>query len=79
MLFAFPVFHKIVVKVQVQSTYKVRLMKPLLGTPQKTVEYLLEAPGGHIVVTVGPVGKRLNHETWDESIFENLFHTLRVV
>jgi len=31
MLFASPAFHKIVVKVQVLSTYKTNLMQPLLG------------------------------------------------
>ena len=52
---------------------------PLLGTRQKEVEYLLQAPGGLVFVMVAPISKRINHETWDESIFENLFHTLRVV
>lgn len=52
---------------------------PLLGTRQKEVEYLLHPPGGRVFVTLAPISKRINHETWDESIFENLFHTMRVV
>jgi hypothetical protein len=51
----------------------------LLGTNSKEVGYLLEAPGGHIKIGATPLGKKINHETWDESILENLFHTLRVV
>lgn len=51
----------------------------LLGTLHKEVEYHLEAPEGHIYVRITPVSKKVNHEKWDESIFENLFHTLRVV
>lgn len=51
----------------------------LLGTRNKHVEYLLHPPGGHVFVTVDAISKRINHETWDESIFENLFHTIRVV
>ena len=51
----------------------------LWGTYQKELYYLLEAAGVYIQVWVVPIGKKLNHEKWDESIFENVFHTLRVV
>jgi hypothetical protein len=51
----------------------------LLGTNYKEAGYLLAAPGGHITVTAIPLSKKINAEKWDESIFENLFHTLRVI
>jgi hypothetical protein len=51
----------------------------LLGTNSKKVGYLLEAPGGHIEIGAIPLSKKIDHETWDESILEKLFHNLRVV
>jgi hypothetical protein len=54
-------------------------LRNLLGTNDKSVGYLLEAPGGLISISADAISKKVNHETWDESMLENLFHTLRVV
>jgi len=51
----------------------------LLGTHQKEVNYLLEMPEGFVSIEACPLGKKINHENWDELAVENLFRTLRIV
>jgi hypothetical protein len=65
----------------VHGTKYVRMtdLTSLIGTHEKEVGYLLEAPGGHVQISAIPLSKKINHETWDESVLENLFQTLRVV
>jgi len=47
-------------------------------TPHKRIVYALTVPGGHVQVSITPIGKKVNDEQWDEAPFEACFHTLRV-